>query len=167
MLRDGVRRAVGGGRIRRGTRHRTSRRTGPGLRPDAGTAPIEFVFGTTVLLLPLLFLIVSLAQVQAGLYAAQSSAIDAARTASRFPADAQASAQSITRLHFQDHGLEDADWEIDLHCSTTCTTSGAPVTATVTAKIPIPGIPAILGETRIPLMVVRSSHTDLIAPVVE
>jgi hypothetical protein len=37
----------------------------------------------------------------------------------------------------------------------------------VTAKIPIPGIPAILGETRIPLMVVRSSHTDLIAPVVE
>jgi hypothetical protein len=120
-----------------------------------------------VLLLPLLFLIVSLAQVQAGLYAAQSSAIDAARTASRFPADAHASAQSIAHLHFEDHGLEDADWDIDLHCSTTCTTSGSPVTATVTAKIPIPGIPAILGETRIPLMVVRSSHTDLIAPVVE
>lgn len=134
-------------------------------RPDEGTAPIEFIVGTTVLLLPLLFLIVSLAQVQAGLYAAQSSAIDAARTASRYPADAQASAHSIAQLHFADHDLEDAEWTIDLHCGRSCTTAGAPVTATVTAKIPIPGIPAILGETRIPLMVVQASHTDLIAPV--
>ena len=135
-------------------------------RPDDGTAPIEFIVGTTVLLLPLIFLIVSLAQVQAGLYAAQSSAIDAARTAARHPADAQATAQTIAQLHFADHDLEDAEWDIDLHCAHSCTMAGAPVTATVTARIPIPGIPAILGETRIPLMVVQSSHTDLIATVV-
>src|SRR5699024_2812893 len=113
-------------------------------RPDDGTAPIEFIVGTTVLLLPLIFLIVSLAQVQAGLYAAQPSAIDAARTAARHPADAQATAQTIAQLHFADHDLEDAEWDIDLHCARSCTMAGAPVTATVTARIPIPGIPAIL-----------------------
>lgn len=148
----------------------TRRRSHPQPRrqpADAGTAPIEFIFASTVLLLPLLFLLVSLAQVQAGLYAAQSSAIDAARTASRYPADAQRTAHAFADLHFADHGLDDAEWTIDLRCARTCTTAGAPVTATVTARIPIPGIPAILGETRIPLMVVTSSHTDLIAPVDE
>lgn len=136
-------------------------------RSDAGTAPIEFIFGSVVLLIPLLYLLVSLAQVQAGAYAAQSTAIDAARSAARHPAGASQTAHDIAALHFADHGLDDAEWEIDLHCSGTCTTAGAPVTATVIARIPIPGIPAVLGEKKIPAMTVRSAHTDLIAPLEE
>lgn len=134
-------------------------------RSDEGTAPIEFIFGSVVLLIPLLYLIVSLAQVQAGAYAAQSTAIDAARSAARHPAGAQQTAHEIGSLHFADHGLDGADWEIDLHCSGSCTAAGTPVTATVVARIPIPGIPAVLGEKTIPAMTVRSAHTDLIAPV--
>jgi len=134
-------------------------------RSDAGTAPIEFIFGSVVLLIPLLYLLVSLAQVQAGAYAAQSTAIDAARSAARHPASAQKTAQEAAALHFADHGLEDAEWEIDLHCSGPCTSAGTPVTATVTARVPIPGIPAVLGEKKIPVMIVRSAHTDLVAPV--
>lgn len=144
----------------------------PARRPrwwqsDEGTAPIEFIFGSVVLLIPLLYLLVSLAQVQAGAYAAQSTAIDAARSAARHPAGASQAAQEAASLHFADHGLEDADWEIALDCSGTCTAAGTPVTATVVARIPIPGIPAVLGEKKIPVMIVRSAHTDLIAPVEE
>lgn len=145
----------------------TDRRTRPHRphRSDEGTAPIEFIFGSVVLLIPLLYLLVSLAQVQAGAYAAQSTAIDAARSAARHPTGAQQTAQDVAALHFADHGLEDAEWEIDLHCSGPCGAAGTPITATVVARIPIPGIPAVLGEKKIPIMIVRSAHTDLSAPV--
>lgn len=136
-------------------------------RADEGSALIEFIFGSVVLLIPLLYLLVALAQVQAGAYAAQSTAIDAAQSAARHPTAAQTTARDIGALHFADHGLEQADWQIDLSCSGTCTTAGTRVTATVVARIPIPGIPAVLGETRLPALTVRSSHTDLVAPAEE
>lgn len=134
---------------------------------DEGTALIEFIFGSVVLLIPLLYLLVSLAQVQAGAYAAQSTAIDAAHSAARYPATAQKTAHDIAALHFADHGLERADWRIDLSCFGDCSTAGTPVTATVVARIPVLGFPAVLGETRLPAITVRSSHTDLVAPAEE
>lgn len=140
-------------------RHRAARRL------DEGTALIEFIFGSVVLLIPLLYLLVALAQVQAGAYAAQSTAIDAARSAARHPVAAQATAHDIAALHFADHGLERADWQIDLTCSGSCTAAGTRVTATVEARIPVPGLPAVLGETRLPAITVRSTHADLVAPL--
>ncbi|SMY12219.1 TadE/TadG family type IV pilus assembly protein [Brevibacterium jeotgali] len=133
-------------------------------RADEGSALIEFIFGSVVLLIPLLYLIVALAQVQAGAYAAQSTAIDAAHSAARHPSASQNTARDIGALHFADHGLEHADWQIDLSCAGNCSTAGTPVTATVVARIPVPGIPAVLGETRLPAITVRSAHTDLVAP---
>lgn len=134
-------------------------------RLDEGTALIEFIFGSVVLLIPLLYLLVALAQVQAGAYAAQSTAIDAARSAARYPAAAQTTAHDIAALHFADHGLENADWQVDLTCSGSCTAAGTRVTATVEARVPIPGIPAVLGETELPALTVRSTHSDLVAPL--
>ncbi len=111
-----------------------------------------------------MYLVIALAQVQAGSYAAQSTAIDAARTAARSPHAAAERGQELGGLHFADHGLEDARWTLELTCSADCSRAGSHVTAVVEARIPIPGVPRIWSDAQIPGITVRSQHTDVVAP---
>jgi hypothetical protein len=134
------------------------------LSSDRGSAPIEFIFASAVLLIPLVYLVLSLAHVQAGSYAANATAISAARTAARFPDTAPARADALARLQFEDFGVTDADWSIRFQCSGPCDRSGSSVTAHVEARVPVLGMPAIFGSAHSPHIMVRAAHTDVVSP---
>ncbi|MFB9776499.1 hypothetical protein [Brevibacterium otitidis] len=134
------------------------------LADDAGTAPIEFIFASVVLLIPLVYLILTLGHLQAGSYATSTTAINAARVAAEHPESAQARADALAELHFADFGVEDASYEVILRCSDSCTEPGDIVTAHVSARIPVPGVPAIFGAKRTPHITVTAEHSDVIYP---
>lgn len=69
----------------------TARSTGPERsrvsealdRADSGTAVIEFIFAAIVLLIPVVYLMLALSQLQAASYATTSAAVSASRIAAR------------------------------------------------------------------------------------
>lgn len=145
---------------------RTSARPGCSEQPaaDRGSAPIEFIFASVVLLIPLVYLVLSLSEVQAGSYATHASAINASRTAARYPASAESRAQEMARLHFEDFGVDDARWTIRFECRGPCDEAGSTVIAHVEARIPVIGMPALFGRESAPHITVRASHSDIVSP---
>ncbi|WAL40213.1 MULTISPECIES: hypothetical protein [Brevibacterium] len=135
---------------------------GARLRSDKGSAPIEFVFASVVLLIPLVYLVVALAQLQAGAYAAHASAVDAARAAATHPDSAEARAAGLAQLHFADFGLADVDYSLTRECAGPCDEAGTLVTAHVEAAIPIPGVPVLFGG-RAGHITIHAEHSDLVA----
>lgn len=139
-------------------------RTRAAVVSDRGSAPIEFIFASVVLLIPLVYLVLSLGQVQAGSYATQTTAINAARAAARYPDSAGARAEAMARLHFEDFGVEDARWAISLECSGPCDEAGSTVTAHVETRVPVLGLPALFGRDSAPHVTVRAAHSDIVSP---
>ncbi|WP_233188004.1 peptidase T4 [Actinomyces qiguomingii] len=68
---------VGGRRLRPRVRWLLRGLAPPGVEPEAGNAPVEFIGWTVVLVVPVVYLLIALAQVQAASFAV-ASAVDAA-----------------------------------------------------------------------------------------
>ncbi|WP_151953011.1 hypothetical protein [Brevibacterium sp. Marseille-P9724] len=132
-------------------------------KADAGRAPIEFIFASIVLIIPLVYGAVAFAQVQSAAYAAQASAVDAARAAARYPQTAQERAQQSAKLHFADFGLDSAEYTISFDCAGDCQKDGTRVTATVRSTVPLPGIPNWLASGGRAGITVQSEHADIVA----
>jgi Flp pilus assembly protein TadG len=131
-----------------------------GRRPhDEGSATLEFIALTLLLLVPLLYLVVAVGRVQAGTFAAQASARDAARGAvvegvaavedGKSAADARAAAERFARaandVALADFGLGPSTSTIALACTADpCFAPGSEVTAHVAVSVPLPGMPAFL-----------------------
>lgn len=145
-------------------RHQKLPRTFAVVASDRGSAPIEFIFASIVLLIPLVYLVLSLGQVQAGSYATQSTAINAARAAARYPDSADVRAEAMARLHFEDFGVDGARWSIRIECSGPCDEAGSTVTAHVETRVPVLGLPALFGRDSAPHVTVRASHSDIVSP---
>ncbi|WP_430867416.1 pilus assembly protein [Demequina aurantiaca] len=144
---------------------------------DDGSATLEFIALTLVLLIPLVYLVIAVGRIQAGTFAAQASARDAARGAvvqgvaalegGASDADAQVAAESFARaasdVALADFGLGTATNTVELACSDfPCFAPGSEVIAQVTVSVPLPGVPAFLNGA-IPLAVTVSA--DSASPV--
>lgn len=131
-------------------RHRrwATRRTGR-LGRDDGNALVEFVVLSAALLIPSLYLVLTLGSVQAAVFAADTIARDAARIHAVAPdqADAVQRTQQHTSMILEDFHLAGTD-VVQISCSETpCSTPGGMVTAEVRILVPVPGLGQILGET--------------------
>lgn len=139
-------------------------------RDDSGNAILEFVFVAVVVLVPLVYLIASVAAVQR----TQLAVSDAARNAGRAFAtsattgEAAARARAAVRLALADQGLPDdaqvrfvaGDAGCDSAPVTPALTPGAVFTVCVTRRVDLPGIPSVLagrGVTSVGAFVV---HVD-------
>lgn len=119
------------------------------LRQDQGNALVEFVVLSAALLIPSLYLVLTLGSVQAAVFAADTIARDAARIYAVDPD--QISAAQRTQLHtamiLEDFHLSGSD-VVQISCSETpCSTPGGTVTAQVRIPVPVPGLGPILGQT--------------------
>jgi Flp pilus assembly protein TadG len=117
---------------------------------DRGSAALEFATLGLLMLVPLVYLIVLIGVIQAGALAAEGAARQAARvvTLARTEAEARAAAERAVALAFADAGVEGADITIELTCRPrpeTCLTRRGIVTVTVSADVPLPLVPPILG----------------------
>ncbi|MGX6451700.1 hypothetical protein [Brevibacterium paucivorans] len=133
-------------------------------RADSGTAAIEFIFASVVLLVPVVYIVMAISVLQAGTYATQSIAIDSARYASRHPDTAHARANATASLHLDDFGLTGTPHRVKFSCSERCDTPGSTVTAHVETRVALPGIPFVFNSDTAGRITVTASHTDIVAP---
>ena len=148
------------------------------MRGDEGGALVEFLGVTVLLLVPLVYGAVAVAQVQAATYAAEGASRAAARGAALAALDeiergsaatdavaaAQRRAQSAVELALEDFGVSGTA-EVRLRCAQECTGPGAQVWADVVVDVPLPAIPGAVRDV-LPLEVtVRASGSSVVDPL--
>lgn len=139
---------------------------GDGRGGEDGAAIIEFIALSLLLLVPLTYLVVTLSRIQAGAFAAEGAAHEAARTAvvtgvaslehggsseASMTAGANRAEAAVT-LMADDFGFDANDATLVLECEGPCLEPGGNVTAHVTIAVALPGIPGFLSGA-IPLSV--------------
>jgi hypothetical protein len=116
---------------------------------DRGSAALEFVTVGLVMLVPLVYLILTMAAIQGGALAAEGAARQAARVFVTAPdvATAEAAAQRALEFALADGGIEGESSTIAVTCAPradACLTRLGTVTVTVTLEVPLPLVPTAL-----------------------
>lgn len=122
----------------------TKTRRGVGADQEEGSAVIEFIALGTLLLIPAVWLLVAVAEIQAASYAAVGSADQAAKmyTAGDVsPAELAARSEAAVATTLRDFGIAPERAQVSQDCLGECSTAGAVVTYTVEIRVPVPLIP--------------------------
>lgn len=132
---------------------------------EGGSAVIEFVFLAVLLMVPLFYLVMTLARIQAGAYAASAAAREAGRayvTASAM-ASAQERAMSAARIAFEDQGFGADEAQLTMSCDgAPCLRPDGRVVMATTVVVPLPLIPSFARGV-VPLEVpVTASHVAVV-----
>ncbi len=134
------------------------------VRAERGSAVVEFVALGVLLLVPLVYLVVALARVQAGAFAVSQASREAGRAFVTAPAGevAAARAQAAARISFEDHDFLDTGRLVVACGSSPCLSPDARVRTTATVSVPLPLVPAFV-RGAVPLAVpVSASHISTV-----
>jgi len=110
-----------------------------------GSAIVELVVLTVILLIPVVYLMVTALDMQRGAYAVSAAARAGARAFNTSGGNAGVTQQAI------DLALSDQDalaWKdgVSVHCNPACLQPGSFTTVTVTVQVPLPFIPDFVGR---------------------
>jgi len=140
----------------------------PGLEPtdpEAGAALVEFLGTAVLLLVPLVYLVLTVAQLQAGAFAVEGAAREAGRAmvTADSSSDGARRAQAAAGIAFADQGFAVTDGSVALECSADpCLTPGATVGVRTRLTVPLPFVPAALREW-VPLEIpVTATHVSTV-----
>lgn len=125
-------------------------RADSGRQPERGSAVVEFVFLGLLLLLPVVYLIVSLAQLQGAAYAATGAADQASKVYLREANQdlAEERAEQVVLLALQDFGFDRDQAQVRIDClPTNCQAAGTRVTVVVKIRVPLPLVSSLPGVT--------------------
>lgn len=133
------------------------------MRRERGTATVEFVWLTILLLVPLVYIVVTVFEVQRAAYGVSAASRSAAQAFVRSPdvVTAEQRARIAARLALDDHGLDVAD--VIITCTPTpadCLTPGSAVRVTIRTQKAMPLTPEVLGE-QLGAITVDSVHTAI------
>jgi Na+-transporting methylmalonyl-CoA/oxaloacetate decarboxylase gamma subunit len=134
---------------------------------DGGSATIEFVAVGILLLVPLVYVVISLSRIQAATFAADSSAREVARafvTAAEED-DGRRRASIAVQLGLRDQGFgnpADGDLAIECETSTACLTPGSQIRVLVTVRVILPGVPRFLGRALSTDVTVRARQAAVV-----
>lgn len=131
-------------------------------RTQHGTALIEVTWLSVLLLVPLLYIIVAVFEVQRSAYAVNAATRAAARAYSMAPSQAEGSARAraAAAVAFQDQGLDLSDGSFDLGCDPApddCLSPGSVIHVRLAYAVPLPLVPDALGGNS-PSVRVRADH---------
>lgn len=122
----------------------------PKRRSESGSAVVEFLAGGLLLLIPVVYLILTFAQVQAATYAAEAASREVARVYVRAQSvpEARSRAAVVTRMAFSDQGIDVAPHEIlRVTCEDgDCLAPGSSVHVAVDLEVPLPLIPDVVAR---------------------
>lgn len=126
-------------------KHWTSR-----LRSEDGSASIEFVSLGVLLLIPIAYLMLSLASIQAAALSSEAAARTAARilAESGYSDDGRAAAELATAFALDAHGYDLDQATILVSCApspSNCADAGSLITVTVTVNAILPLVPESIG----------------------
>lgn len=111
---------------------------------ERGSAVVEFTFLSLLLMVPLVYFIITMAQLQGGSFAVVGAADQAAKVFVAQPdtAAGQAAAEQAVLLALADHGHTATDAEVETSCAPAdCMAAGSAVTVTVHLTVPLPFLP--------------------------
>ena len=135
---------------------------------DRGSASLEFLVAGLLMLVPLVYLILTLGTIQSATLATEGAARQAARVFVQAPSTAAgaAAAQRALDLALADHGLEATEAALRITCAprpAQCHTRRGWVTVEVAVRVPLPLVPPVF-DLRVPLAVpVEASATQQVS----
>lgn len=121
---------------------------------DRGSASLEFITAGLILLVPLVYLVIALSQIQGGSLAVTGAAKQAARVfvLADDPDDALSRVETAVRVSLADFGVDADQAHVTVTCAdgsgADCLQRGEVVTVTVTAAIALPLVPDVLDVRR-------------------
>lgn len=135
-------------------------------REEGGSAVVEFIGVTLVLLLPLVYLILTLGRVQAAAFAAEAAARESGRVLSQTEdlTTAVAQARTAVELAFDDHGIAvDPAAALSFTCSDEpCLAPAGHIHVEVSAAVRLPLVPDFLSGS-LPLEVpIQATHLAVV-----
>jgi hypothetical protein len=133
---------------------------------ETGSASLEFITAGLLLLLPVVYLVLTLAAVQAGAFAAEGAARQAARVYVQGSTSAEADAAAARAIEFAlaDYGLDAADVTVAVSCTESpCLTRRGFVTITVSTTVALPLVPPFLSLDTPPSIPVTSTATQQVS----
>ncbi|WP_125132210.1 TadE family protein [Microbacterium sp. 10M-3C3] len=138
------------------------------LADDAGSAAIEFIFAGLILLVPVVYLVVALGQIQGQALGVEAGARHIARTvaAASGTADADARADAVLDTVVEEYGLDRSRVELSIACAETaasCPAAGATLTVTVRTAVSLPLVPPVLGLDRLAVVPVEASAVQKVS----
>src|SRR4051812_34774799 len=135
---------------------------------DRGSASLEFIVAGLLLLVPLVYLVLTVSAVQAASLAVEGAARQASRVfvQAGSVAEARAAAARAIEVTLADYGLDSADAAVAFECRpvpSACLTRRGFVTVTVETTVPLPLAPPVL-DLDLPAGVpVRAASTEQVS----
>jgi Flp pilus assembly protein TadG len=132
-------------------------------RGDDGSAIVELVWLGILLLIPLLWIVLSVSDVQKGAFAATAAARAAGRAYALAPDDAsgQRAAEQVARRALQDQGLDDAPLRVTVTCTPyphDCHAGTSVITVRIRSSVDLRLLPDVLGGGA-PRFALDATHT--------
>jgi hypothetical protein len=131
-------------------------------RTEQGSALVELTWLGVLLLVPLLWIVLSVFEVQRGAFAVSGAARAAGRAYALAPSDelGQARAQAAARQVLADQGVDDQPLGLVVTCAPAgdCHAAGAVVTVDLHSRVDLPLLPDVLGGGA-PSFALNASHT--------
>lgn len=132
---------------------------------ECGSAVVEFVVLGVLMLVPLLYLVMTMARLQAGAYAASAAAREAARgfVTARTVEAAEPRALGAASIAFEDQGFRAGEGVLTMECDgTPCLRPEGRIEMVATVTVPLPLVPAFARDL-VPLEVpVSASHVAVV-----
>lgn len=132
--------------------------------PEKGSAVVEFTFLALLLMVPLVYFIITLGQIQGGAFAVTGAADQAAKVYVGQPdaRSAQTAAEQAALIALADYGHNASDAQVSTSCDQAdCQAAGSAITVTVHLTVRLPFIP-FSDDFRLNASEVEASSTQLV-----
>jgi hypothetical protein len=136
------------------------------LGHERGSASLEFLTVGIILLVPLVYLVLALAAIQAGALGVEGAARQAARVAviAADRGESDASVDRAVRVALADYGIDAAAASVSIRCDRTdCLEPGARVSVSVLARIGLPLVPDFLALTAVGSVPIEANATQTVS----
>ncbi|BDV30943.1 TadE family protein [Microbacterium terricola] len=150
--------------------HRSSRWTEPpaAAAGDAGSAALEFILVGLVLLVPLVYLVVALGQIQGQSMGAGAAARHIARAVATSADEGEAAerADRVLGAIVDGYGIDPDEVEVSLRCRPAaggCPQAGATLIVTVATRVRLPLAPEFLGLERLASIPIEATSAQKIS----
>ncbi len=121
---------------------------------ERGSAPLEFILGGLLLLVPLVYLVVALGLLQGHALGAEAGARHLARAVatSAGAAEADVRADAVIDAIIDEYGMDAASVDVGIAClpsAGACPDAGVTLIVTIRSRVALPLVPAVLGLDRL------------------
>ncbi|MGB8651396.1 MAG: hypothetical protein WCD35_12125 [Mycobacteriales bacterium] len=134
------------------------------LRADDGNALVEFTYLSVLLMVPVVYVLLSVFLVQRAAFGTTEAARQAGRAFARAatPDEAQVRGTAAAELALADQGIHDASAPVFTCLGGPCLQPGSRVQVTVTYRVRLPLLGAVFGSAAGGTIPVRASHTEYV-----